>query len=124
MYSKEVSIININVDHKFIQRIIIKTLKVVTHQKVFFRKSLSKVTCERNLQGKKEEETTCSNRESLFRKIKKLRKFSWHMRKISLESHFRKRLPKENFLVCHYLKATISRQYLHKDRSFGVGLQL
>jgi len=25
-------------------------LKAVTHQKVFFRKSLSKVTCERNLQ--------------------------------------------------------------------------
>ena len=34
-------------------------------------------------------------------KEEKLRKFSWHTCKFFFESHFRKRLSKENFLVCH-----------------------
>ena len=34
---------------------------------------------------------------------RKMRKFSRHTGKISFESHFRKRLSKENFLVCHCL---------------------
>jgi len=41
-------------------------LKVVTHQKVFFRKSRSKKTCKNR---------TCSNRESLFRKKKNCESF-------------------------------------------------
>ena len=34
---------------------------------------------------------------------RKMRKFSLHTCKISFESHFRKRLSKENFMACHYL---------------------
>ena len=37
-------------------------------------------------------------------KEEKWQKFSWHTCKISFENHFWKRLSKENFLVCHYLK--------------------
>ena len=49
-------------------------------------------------------------------KEEKLRKFSWHTGKISFESHFRKRLSKENFLVCHYLAWLRVRVLVDDDR--------
>ena len=78
------------------------TVKVVTHKKVFFRKSLSKVTFKRNLARvswelsqfvffSKETFTirTCSVLASFFCKLLSKATFS-----------------KENFLVCHYLYRT------------------
>jgi len=64
---------------------------------------VSKVAFKSDLRKKTYKNRTCSNRESLFPKEKKLRKFSWHTCKIPFESHFRQLLSKENFLVCHYL---------------------
>ena len=62
---------------------------------------LSKVAFESNLRKKL---ATCSNRESFFRKKKICESFHDTRARFFFESDFRKRLSKENFLVCHYLK--------------------
>ena len=75
------------------------SVKVVTHWKVFFQMSLSKVTFERKL-------ARVSWKLSQFFFFRKKLSRLEHVLflKVSFESYFWKWLSKENFLVCHCLK--------------------
>ena len=85
---------------------------------------LSKVACGSNLRKK------LSRIEhvlivKVLSKEEKLRKFSWYTCKFSFESHFWKRLSKENFLVCHYLKFIrfnpLKCLYFNRLQSYSLG---
>ena len=88
----------------------------MTHEKVFFRKSLSKVTFERN-------PARVSWKLSQFFFFRKKLKRLEHVLflQVSFASYFRKRLSKENFLVCHYLYPCAREKTLYRVKIVKIG---
>jgi len=81
-------------------------LKVVTHQKVLFRKALLKVTFERNLAR-----VSRKLSQFFFFRNKSSRLEHVLFLQVSRARYFRMRLSKENFLVCHYLNGIFQSQW-------------